>query len=487
MFFSTRVAAVEFDSDTVRVVVVKISGSTPQITESHEITATYDQPEGRFEALVTAVDEAVGKLRSRPAAFVLCVPTGYSVVRILRIPLRGRRKVATAVPFELEPYLAFPIEELLVDFTITSEKAGETQVLAVGSRREPLDEQTAVLDAAGLEVEAVGLDAAGLTALWQAGRKGLKGLNAILHVRHHSAILAITHNKTLVYFRHIARSEEEIRENPACIARDVQNTLRGFMADWRDSAEIEVLHITGLALDDEVREQLSNELRLTVIDEILLERCKGSGGLPGAEDGPPAGNLWEAAIGVAVGATGGKSAFDFKRFERDWSGSIRGVVTHVMFSACLALIALVGWGYWCYMGAARNDAWVLELEKQKESVSQDIAGIQAQGLTNVSETTMQLLRDPTLLDILGVASGDMPGNEVLITEIKINAPGTTKTWITVKGETADVATFNKALDNLRKRTYFDIVQEPGVRMEDKTYFEINIQRPGETVEEGAVQ
>jgi len=155
MFLSTKVAAIEFDGDTVRIVVVKVGGRLPVLLELYEATAAYDAPEQRFEALVNAVDAAVGQLRSHPAAFVLCASTTYSVVRTLRVGLKGRRRVAAAVPFELEPYLAFPIDDLLVDFTVVAERGGETEVLAVGSRRELLDEQLAILEAAGVEAEAV--------------------------------------------------------------------------------------------------------------------------------------------------------------------------------------------------------------------------------------------------------------------------------------------------------------------------------------------
>ncbi|MBP8130697.1 MAG: pilus assembly protein PilM [Candidatus Hydrogenedentes bacterium] len=476
MFFTTKVAAIEFEGNTVRIVVVKVGGRSPVLLELYEAVAEYEAPEQRFDALVKTVDAVAGRLRSHPAAFVLCAPTMYSIVRTLRVGLKGRRRVAAAVPFELEPYLAFPIDDLLVDFTTVSERGSETEVLAVGSRRELLDEQLAILQAAGVEAEAVGLDAAGLTALWQAGRRGLKGLNAMLHVREQSAILAVTHNKTLAYFRHIARTASQLREDPACMVREVQNTLRGFLAEWRGGGEITELHVTGLTLDDEQRTRLEEALRMPVRDTVLLARLKGHEAALDPEGCLAADNVWEAAIGVAVGAAGGRSAFDFKRFERDWRGAIRGIVAHTVFSACLALVALVGWTYYCYQGTARNGVLADELRRQTAVISDEVTQLQQQGLPNVPDHIMQLYRDPSLLDLLAEISEKMPGNEISIYEMRISQPGQGKTWITIRGEAPDVGTFNAALERLKQSEALEIEREPSVRMENTATFEISIQR-----------
>ncbi|HNT86766.1 MAG TPA: pilus assembly protein PilM [Candidatus Hydrogenedentes bacterium] len=476
MFLSTKVAAIEFDGDTVRIVVVKVGGRLPVLLELYEATAAYDAPEQRFEALVNAVDAAVGQLRSHPAAFVLCASTTYSVVRTLRVGLKGRRRVAAAVPFELEPYLAFPIDDLLVDFTVVAERGGETEVLAVGSRRELLDEQLAILEAAGVEAEAVGLDAAGLTALWQAGRRWLKGLNAMLHVREHSAILAVTHNKSLVYFRHIAKTGDQVREEPTCVVREVQNTLRGFLAEWRAGGEITELHITGIEFEPDQRQRLEEALRMPVRDEVLLARLKGHEAAMDDEGYIAADNVWEAAIGVAVGAAGGRSAFDFKRFERDWRVAMRGVVAHAMFSACLALVAIVGWAYYCYQGTAKNEVLADELRRQTAEVNDEVAALRQQGLPNVPDHIMQLYRDPSLLDLLAELSEKMPGDEITIYEIRINQPGQSKTWITIRGEAPDVAILNAAFERLKQSSVMAIEREPSVRMGSTATFELNIQR-----------
>ncbi|MCC6142255.1 MAG: pilus assembly protein PilM, partial [Candidatus Hydrogenedentes bacterium] len=277
MGIPARVAAIEFAGDEVRVSVVKTGRRLPVVLELQSRVAHYSTEDERFEAMVQAVDEAVSALETRPAAFVLCAPSLYSVVRMLTIPFKGKRRVAAAVPFELEPYLAFPLEELMVDYTVVSEAGGKTEVLAVGVRRPLLQEQMAILAGAGVEAEAADLDAVGLTMLWQAVHRPGKGLSAVLHVREEGSVLAILNGKSLAFFRSIDAGAQQLAERPNAVAREVQNSIRGFLARWQAEVEITDLYVTGVDWDDRDREIFSQALRLTVRSEILLEQLKGGG------------------------------------------------------------------------------------------------------------------------------------------------------------------------------------------------------------------
>ena len=155
MFLKAKIAAIEFVGDEVRVAVVKTGGARPVVLELASSRAEYSEAEEYSEAMVNAVDDALNQLSVRPAAYVLCANSMYSVVRVLTIPFKGRRRVMSAAPFELEPYLAFPIEDLLLDYDIVTEIDGETDVLTLGMRREHLESYLAILAEAGVEVEAV--------------------------------------------------------------------------------------------------------------------------------------------------------------------------------------------------------------------------------------------------------------------------------------------------------------------------------------------
>src|SRR5690606_9664090 len=155
-----------------------------------------------------------------PQLYVLCVSCQHSIVRALTIPFKGSRKVAAAVAFELEPYLAVPIEDLVVDHTVIREVEGETEVLAVGVRGDLLHEQVDLLQEAGITVEGITLDVAGLTTLWMTGRKSVSGLHAVLHIRESGGILTVVFNRSIAFYRPLTVPVNRMREDPQAVARE---------------------------------------------------------------------------------------------------------------------------------------------------------------------------------------------------------------------------------------------------------------------------
>jgi hypothetical protein len=257
MVVRAKVAAIEFDGDDVRLAVVKTGGRAPKVLELRERRAVYSAPEQRVDALVEAVKSIFTDLKTRPSAVVLCISSANSMVRMLTIPFRGVRKVASAVRFELEPYLAIPIEELAVDFSPVLEADGQTDVLAVGVRRALLEEQAGILQAAGVEADGADVDVLGMTGLWRGTQPRVKGLQAVLHIREKSSVLAVIFNKTLAYFRHLTFGAEGMRTNPSAAARDVQNSLRAFHGSWRVEGEVASLSVTGDFMDAGSAEAIS--------------------------------------------------------------------------------------------------------------------------------------------------------------------------------------------------------------------------------------
>jgi hypothetical protein len=486
MIFSVKVAGIEFSGDEARVAVMKTGGRTPTVLELVSCRAEYEDPEDRFQAMVSALDTALSRLNNTPAVYVLCSSARYAVVRTISIPFRGRRRVAAAVPFELEPYLAFPIEDLLVDFKVVAEFDGETEVLAIGVRRNRIEEELAIIEGAGLEVEAVNLEVVGLTGLWHSLQKKTKGLRAVLHVRESSSCLAITHNNGLAYLRFLPCSAADLAEQPEVVARETQNTIRAFTAKWRGAGEINELDVTGAELDDGIRESFSAALRLPVNDSIMIPRLKnGARALAraevwsvvvprrdaGAEEALPApetealrreeapevlasNNRWDAALGAAQGASGGAYAVDFMRVIREWRGAARPVVAHLMFSSCLALLVLVGWAFYYHQGTVRNREEAARIEAITSELDAEIDVLKQEGLTGALDTAV--FNDPTLLDILDEVVKRMPDGKVTITDIRMSQPEAQSWWIRIQGTVQDADTFKSAFEDLRKSALFHV-------------------------------
>jgi Type IV pilus assembly protein PilM len=509
MKLSAKIAAIEFDGDEVRLAVVRTSGRLPKVQELHACKAVYAAPEERFDALVAAVQRVVARAKPRPSTFVLCASSQHSVTRVLTVPFRGRRKVAAAVQFELEPYLAFPIEELEVDFTVIREIEGQTEVLAAGMRRTRLEEQVAILEAAGVEAEGIGVDAVGLTALWQGQVRNGTGLTAALHLRNSGSVLVVMYGKSLAYFRHLPVTAGQVYDAPGAAARQVQNSLRAFQTSWQGDDEVGTLTVTGVDLMTDARMLFEEGLSASVTYTDLKKALKGPGlaqantlaepvGAGETSDGtlapeeqpegtvPEKNNYWTAGIGVALASAGCPYSFDFLKGELAPPVVTQGLIQHVVFSSCMALVVLLSYGGYCFLDYRSNqaeleaigdEAWELfsdafptSLRVKDGPPKNDPGGYQASLFMKEAADDIQsagpinpaLFTQPPLLEILRVLSEKLPDDKAPITNIKLvpATRGGKRLRLRVQGEVKDGAAFAQAVVDLRSSELMHSVQDP---------------------------
>jgi hypothetical protein len=476
MSLSARVGALEFSGDDVRLIIVKAGGKRPQVLEMHEGRAKYTEPEQRREALAQAVRDLVAEVKKRPATYVLCVSSEFTVVRLLTIPFKGRRKVSAAVPFELERYLAFPIEELVVDYFPVLEIDNQTEVLAAGIRRDALKERLDVLALAGLETHGINIDAIGATGLWRACRGAMKGLHAVLHVRENHSALAVTFNKSLVYYRHLPLNLQDFDQNTASAAQQVQNSLRAFNANWRGGGEVLSLTVTGAGLMQEKQELLEKEIELPISYDNLFLRLKNLSGT--AEK--TRGNVWEPAIGAALGAAGGGFCMNFQKEAFAPKNQMAGLIPHVAGALCLLLLLFAAIVFYYHRGQIRLKEQANELNDQIAAVEQEVTGLEAQGI-NVDG---QMFSEPLFLDILQEIAAKMPDDKATITEISVEPAAAGAPWVIVHGEVKEDAAFSAAFAELKKSTLFRVDDDPGLELaKGKSTFQIVARKNESKVQE----
>ncbi len=520
MKLSAKIAAIEYAGDDVRVAVVKTGGRRPELLQGIVRRAVYDDEAHRQDALSQATRDAVYELHAHPNAFVLCADSRNCVVRSIMIPLRGRGKVASAVQFELEPFLAFPIEELVVDHSIIREVEGQTEVLAVGMRKTAVEEQLTLTRSAGVDPEGVGIDAAGLVGLYLLHVGNVKGLHAYLHVREGGGVLALLDGRTLLFFRHVSVEPATFRNDPASGAREVSNFIRAFLSTWPTDKPLLSLSVSGIeaGVEPESLARLEEHLGVPVQSIALMDKVKGvqrsqSGKkkLParGAETsgevrsepveiGPDAACLASAA-GVALGAAGGGPAFDFRKGELAQRAPWRVVLAHGVFTLflllCLAAVG-IGYGFIDYRSNQRaldnagKQIWELyknsfpdsELAKG-ERPAQDVGGILTmQAFQEQYEAYQkigagfdpQLLLRPTLLDLLEDISKRMSAEKVALTDLIIRASREKSQQVTIIGELKDPVAGRQEIEKLRESPLLTITGEPLVttNQDGKTTFTV---------------
>lgn len=501
MRLSARVGAVEFNGRELRVAIVKTGGKKPGILEAHCARVASSQEPGAdaTQALTAAAAEIAGRIKHKPQVYVLCESSRHAVVRHLTVPFRGRRRVAAAVPFELEPYLAFPIDDLIVDHFVISEGAGETQTLTAGIKRAPLEEVINALESGGIPIESVNLDVAGLTSLWLVGQRKPSGLRAVLHLLDDSAVLTVVKSRTLVFFRQLSVPASLLIADPRAVSREARNTLRSFATALQNFEAVADLTITGTRGDTVWREAFEDGMTIPVRYEELGERLHGIDTLtvtfspldtadtvgPGAQ-APADGSLeWLALAGVAVGAAGEGRAFEFRKHPMAAPSPLRGLTGKIAATVAMALVALTGFIGYAAMQYRHNNAEIERIGQEiwnlyaksfpgDEAVAKgrpenDIGGVlsfalleqaQKRGMTEGSRISVDMLGRPPLLTVLKEINDRLPANSVLITDVKIRDSRGSSQALTISGEIRDVQGFNTAFENLKQSSMLRIEDEP---------------------------
>ena len=193
-------------------------------------------------------------------------------------------------------------------------------------------------------------------------------------------------------------------------------------------------------------------------------------------------NFWEAAVGVAFSAGGGGLPFNLMKDTQQIHGAVRAVVAHLMFSACLALLFLLGGAWYYHEGRLRNETVIEQAREELKFLKNEIETMAADGLG--SDVQFSFFADPTLLDLLKELSEKLPRGSFHINEIKVNPPDARGGWVNIAGSANSAAEFNNAFERLKQSPMFRFTEDTNIRLQgEKTTFRLRAFRPEDEIDE----
>ena len=471
------VTTIEIREDVVRLATVRKKGKYLELLQGIEtpvITGDAEVPD-KDEPVLNALEEAFKQLKYKPTCFALSVPCSVSIVRSLTVPFRGIKKVVSALRFELEPHIPFPIEELMLDFAVVNETKKDTEVLAMGVRKQHIQNYIQYLREFSAEPETAVINSLGLVYLWKQASKDTKKLKSALLVHKDFSTLAVLYEGKLVFIRHLVLGIQNYYENPEIFAREVQNSLRAFLARWKGNEGIEKLEIGGLSLSDEELGVFSRLVRMDVEIISLSQFLQ----FPNAMKTEPAETLscWYPLLGIAGITLDPYFSFNLLKENQTLSSYLSSLSRHLIFTNCLILTGLVCGAFFLQQLTLNNLVYSNLYKAKANELTQEIERVnQERGLDE--NIDLSPFFDPPLLEILNTIAEKLPSDKVNITEIKLSSPDVQSWWIRIQGTTSDSAFITQAISELKKVSYFNIVDEPELSAQgNQTSFAIRIQKP----------
>jgi len=489
---SMKIGVIEFRPDAVHMAVVKTGGKLPQLLDHASAPIVSTEESSDLESKTAALDNAISQISTVATVWMLSVASANSIIRPVTVPFKGKRKVDAALTFELEPHLAIPIEELLIDYQIIQESKTDTDVLVAGVQLQQVATQLDLLEESGIKIEGIGLDLFGLNALWQSLYGSSKGTNVVVQVLSTELNMMIIQNGRPAYAQRLSASPEKFTESPQSIGRDINNVIRTYRTQGHDDISVEKLVVSGTQLNEAGKALLENELDMTVECHSMVKHFPEIYSLLDMDvdniDEKTA-QPWLQLLGVAQTASGGPFSFHFKSPSMPQAVSPRSIIQHALVVGCLLLLCLAGYiGLTLVkynknqeqldrIGAQIWQEYTLAFPRETTGMQRpenDIGGTETINLMNESKDrfiasqpkfSSDIFNQPSLLEVLNEISKHIPDAKLSIDEIRIN-PTTatrknkdTRPKIVVKGTVKDPSQFNATINSLNTSPIIELVED----------------------------
>lgn len=254
-----KILGIDIDSDSVTAVQVEGGLRGYSITGCGRVMIEGD---GGLERGLTALSEQV-ELKADTS--IGSIPAEHISYRNLQMPFQDRKKIRQAIAFAVETMVPFPIEDLIVDFTIV-DQLDQSEILAVSIKRSHISDYLTHLQGHGVDPDL--LDIRGVPiVLWLLKQGeipddgllleiGLKRNTMVLFLKRRISLIrtfpfgngliakAISSAQTENHGKTGARGQIESHFSSFCT--NVQNTLHTFGCQNKRRVMPEMAFITGV-------------------------------------------------------------------------------------------------------------------------------------------------------------------------------------------------------------------------------------------------
>ena len=228
---SRKVLGLEIREESVAAVLLEsgFKGSVLETQGYFPVPADKPGDEGLKEAL----EALVAAMKPAGAACVLGIPANGISFRNLSLPFHDLKKIRQILPFELEPALPLPVEELIFDFEAVK-RDGSQDLLAFAVQKDHIQRYREILEGVHLSPVAVipaGYAAARVMAMVSADDVDFLFIDTGVH--NHTIFAVSRGSVRMVRTLPVAGSG-------APVARSLENTLQRTFTALKESQDIDV-------------------------------------------------------------------------------------------------------------------------------------------------------------------------------------------------------------------------------------------------------
>lgn len=152
---SRKVLGIDIRNDFVSAVMVK-AGLRENRIEALAYVPISDSEESET-GILEALETLTHQIDLADCDSVVSIPADHFVYRNIKIPFKDSKKIQMVLPFELEPTIPYPVEDLVIDFMQmkTEDQSENTELMAVAAKKTQLNRYVNTLAEVKIEPEIV--------------------------------------------------------------------------------------------------------------------------------------------------------------------------------------------------------------------------------------------------------------------------------------------------------------------------------------------
>lgn len=259
----SRIVGIDIGSYAVKIAVVERSFRSFALTEFYERRVQYNEVLSSEESRAIALQ---GLIDDHSLSWDFCCvgfPAQRVTSRLLSFPFSSMKKIDQTVQFEIESYIPFDVEHVVLDYAIVWQMKDVSRVMVVYVQKGELAKELSALAAVNVDPRYVCVEGVDQIGLINLGIVPPEGAYAIIDIGHSKSTLTICHGKSLGYMRAISLAGKAITE--AIAAR------LAVPYDEAERLKIEMGHLplAGEELIDDISREASAAIA-AVVDDLLL-------------------------------------------------------------------------------------------------------------------------------------------------------------------------------------------------------------------------
>ena len=132
--------------------------------------------------------------------------------RLLTFPFGGSKKIEQTIRFEIESYIPFDVNEVVLDYTTVWSTKEASRILVVYAQKADVVKELAMLEGVGVDPRSLGVEGVELINLVNLGLTAPEGAYAIIDVGHEKTTVAMCRGRQLGFVRAITIAGKAITQ-----------------------------------------------------------------------------------------------------------------------------------------------------------------------------------------------------------------------------------------------------------------------------------